>query len=344
MNTGKDRQKTDGAIRVSLCASVAAGGSPQVVVVGAGAFGGWTALALRRRGAAVTLVDAGGPGHPRASSGGDTRVIRASYGSRPNYTRMAARALIKWREWEAAWPGVFRTTGVLWMLSGHEAFGRASADALADEGLRMNDVPLADARRRYPQIDFSGVDRVLFEPAAGYLRARDACARVVDALRDAGGTYLTATVRSPFDMGAARSPTVRLLDGTAIRADAVVLACGPWLGTLLPGVIGALVAPTRQEVYYFGTPAGDDRFTHDRLPVWLGTSASVRSMAFRGRPRADSSSPTIHPVRRLIPRPAIVRRRPRAWLPPPLFCRGDSPGSRARRLWPPRSARNQEHA
>src|SRR5580704_18527791 len=47
-----------------------------VCVIGAGAFGGWTALHLLRRGAWVTLLDAWGPGNSRASSGGETRVIR----------------------------------------------------------------------------------------------------------------------------------------------------------------------------------------------------------------------------------------------------------------------------
>ena len=44
--------------------------SLRVTVVGAGAFGGWTALELARRGARVTLIDAWGAGHARASSGG----------------------------------------------------------------------------------------------------------------------------------------------------------------------------------------------------------------------------------------------------------------------------------
>src|SRR5256886_15337632 len=66
---------------------------PHIVVVGAGAFGGWTALYLRRGGARVTLVDAWGPGNARASSGGETRVIRATYGPRAVYTHMAVRAL-----------------------------------------------------------------------------------------------------------------------------------------------------------------------------------------------------------------------------------------------------------
>ena len=91
------------------CAAVALGGlvparkQPHVVVVGAGAFGGWTALYLRRRGARVTLLDAWGPGNARASSGGETRVIRATYGPRAIYTRMAVRALALWKEHERRW-------------------------------------------------------------------------------------------------------------------------------------------------------------------------------------------------------------------------------------------------
>ena len=57
-----------------------ASAAPHVAVVGAGAFGMWTADQLHRQGARVTLIDAYGPGSPRASSGGDSRVIRAVYG------------------------------------------------------------------------------------------------------------------------------------------------------------------------------------------------------------------------------------------------------------------------
>src|SRR3546814_5922790 len=60
---------------------------PDVVVIGAGAFGGWTALSLREAGAKVTLVDAYGPGNPRASSGDESRLLRLSYGGREIYTK-----------------------------------------------------------------------------------------------------------------------------------------------------------------------------------------------------------------------------------------------------------------
>ncbi|HXF94539.1 MAG TPA: FAD-dependent oxidoreductase, partial [Gemmatimonadales bacterium] len=61
---------------------------------------------------------------------------------------------------------------------------------------------------------------------------------------------------------------VELADGSKLRADRFVFACGPWLGTLFPAVVGSLVRATRQEVFFFGTPAGDGRFTEAALPVW----------------------------------------------------------------------------
>src|SRR5438067_1556577 len=74
-----------------------------VIVVGAGAFGGWTALELLRKGAKVVLVEAWGPGNSRASSGGETRIIRATYGPSRIYTQMAAQALRLWQENEQRW-------------------------------------------------------------------------------------------------------------------------------------------------------------------------------------------------------------------------------------------------
>ena len=70
--------------------------APHVAVIGAGAFGGWTALHLLRRGARVTLLDGWGPGNSRSSSGGETRIIRGTYGPNGIYTKMAARALQLW--------------------------------------------------------------------------------------------------------------------------------------------------------------------------------------------------------------------------------------------------------
>ncbi|HEY2434362.1 MAG TPA: FAD-dependent oxidoreductase [Vicinamibacterales bacterium] len=269
-----------------------------VAVVGAGAFGGWTALALRRRGAPVTLIDAWGAGHARASSGGETRVIRATYGSRVVYTRMAARALRLWRDHGAEEAGLLRTTGVLWMFGEDDGFGRASAATLAAEGLRLDQLSLRDAASRFPQVDFSGATSVLWEPEAGYLMARRACAHVVDRFVAEGGIYRRAAAATPASIAATH---VLLADGSRLHADVVVFACGPWLGSLFPDLLGSRVTVTRQEVCYFGTPAGDARFSEPALPVWLDCGERVMygipDAGGRGFKIADDTSgPPIDPT------------------------------------------------
>src|SRR5688572_19393960 len=105
---------------------------PHVAVVGAGAFGGWSALGLLRKGARVTLLDAWGPGNSRASSGGETRIIRAHYGSTRVYTEMAAQSLHLWRQNDARWKTrLFRRIGVLWLVGRNDAEDRAAAKLLA---------------------------------------------------------------------------------------------------------------------------------------------------------------------------------------------------------------------
>jgi sarcosine oxidase len=244
---------------------------PRVAVIGAGAFGGWTALELRRRGAQVTLLDAWGPGNARASSGGETRVIRATYGTRTIYTKMAIRAMELWRAHDARWQrGFFRPSGALWMFGADDSFGRASVASLRAANMPIEELTPAEAAKRFPQIAFdNSIRSVLWEPVAGYLYARRACEHVVERFIAEGGEYRQAAVRAPLDVSG--SPLRRVVTdaGDAIEADHFIFACGPWLGRLFPDVIGGRVTATRQEVYYFGTPPGDARFNDPQMPVWV---------------------------------------------------------------------------
>lgn len=261
---------------------------PHIVVVGAGAFGGWTALMLRRAGARVTLVDAWGPGNARASSSGETRILRGTYGARAIYTRMAARAMRLWHEHDVqSGRQFFHRIGALWMFSADESFGQASLEPMKAEGLPVEWIDPAAARAKWPQIDFTGVTRVLWEPEAGYALARRACEHVVETLVTEGGAYRQAAV-APIDgrLGETSLPetaavtAVPLGDGTRLDADRFVFACGPWMGAVFPDVIGARIRATRQETFYFGTPAGDTRWLAPAMPVWL----DYRSHLFYGIP------------------------------------------------------------
>src|SRR5437870_12981477 len=147
-----------------------------IAVIGAGAFGGWTALWLVRRGARVTLIDAWGPGNSRASSGGETRVMRAIYGAQAVYTKMAVRALQLWQENERRWKRqLYHHTGALWMVSGQDKYVAPALPLLREAGLGCDELSLEQASHRYPQINFEDIHSVYLEREAGYITARSAC-------------------------------------------------------------------------------------------------------------------------------------------------------------------------
>jgi monomeric sarcosine oxidase len=240
-----------------------------IAVIGAGAFGGWTALHLQRRGAQVTLLDSWGPGNSRASSGGETRVIRATYGGNRIYTQMAIRALQLWKEHETKWQRQYYTrTGALWMVTGAGEYETASLPLLDEAKFKYERLSTEQAAKRYPQINFDGVQWALFEQEAGYLLARQACEAVLQTFLKEGGKYLQTNVK-PGSVQNNRMDSIELSDGTKLQAAKYVFACGPWLGKIFPDVLGKIIQPTRQDVFYFGTPAGDLRFDEPNFPVWV---------------------------------------------------------------------------
>lgn len=238
------------------------------VVIGAGVFGAWTAWHLVRAGQRVLLVDKHGPAHARASSGGDTRVIRMAYGQDEIYTRMAQQSLPAWTDFFAriGKPEWFRPTGVLWLAAADDAAATQSVTVLARNGIRHAVLDHDSLVRRYPQMAVAAGDWGLFEPESGGLWARRAVQALVDDSLRAGAELRIAAVEPPA--GDTHLAQVRTDGGEAIRADRFVFACGPWLGSVLPDVLGGRIFPTRQEVFYFGT-AGDRRFASPDLPIWL---------------------------------------------------------------------------
>lgn len=242
---------------------------PRVVVVGAGAFGGWTALHLQRRGANVILIDTWGPGNSRASSGGESRVIRGTYGPDRIYVEMVARSLELWKENEKLWNRpLYRPNGALWLVGEDDGYEKASLPLLRDVGHRYEELSAAEAARRFPQINFEGVHWAIYEEDAGYLLARRACVAVFEGFLAEGGEYRQSDAKPQGTEGGKLNGVV-LSDGSSLSADQYVFACGPWLGKLFPDVLGDRIEPTRQDVFYFGTPPGDNRYSADSLPVWI---------------------------------------------------------------------------
>jgi monomeric sarcosine oxidase len=238
------------------------------VVVGAGTFGAWTAWHLRRAGLSVALVDAYGPANSRASSGGESRLIRMGYGSDELYTRWSLKSLAAWKALSQRMsPPIFHPVGVLWMGRSEDAYMESTLTALHREGIANESLEEQELSRRYPQIDLGPIAWGILEPESGVLLARRAVQGVVrEAVADGVG-LLESAVAPPAgqrDLG-----SVSLSSGEQLSAGLYVFACGPWLGKLFPGLLGERIFPSRQEVFYFGPAPGDDRFRPPAMPAWL---------------------------------------------------------------------------
>lgn len=241
--------------------------SYDVAVIGAGVFGVWTAYQLRRTGASVLLLDAYGPGNSRASSGGESRIMRLGYGPDAIYTRSAKRSLQLWQEFFAEFASptpLFHPTGVLWLARERDAYCEATLKNLQAAGARCERLTRTELSTRFPQLNFDGVDWAIFEADAGVLMARRAVQSVALKARANGVDYLEEAIAAPVT-----SRNLKTTSGRAIEAEHLVFSCGPWLPKLFPDLLSELIYVTKQEVFFLGVPPGNDLFKPPKLPVWV---------------------------------------------------------------------------
>ena len=252
-----------------------------VAVIGAGVFGVWTAYQLNRAGMSVLLLDGYGPGNSRASSGGESRIMRLGYGPDDIYTRSAQRSLQLWEEFfagcDSATP-LFHRTGVLWLAREPDAYCEATLENLLAVGARAERLNHDELSARYPQMKFDGVDWAILEADAGVMMARRAVQAVALKARANGVDYLEESIVAPVV-----SRDVRTTSGKQISAEHLVFACGPWLPKLFPELLGERIHVTKQEVFFLGVPPGID-FKPPQLPTWVDFNDLVYGMpALEGR-------------------------------------------------------------
>ena len=246
-----------------------AGATADVAVIGAGAFGGWTALYLREMGLSVTLIDAYGPGNARAASGGETRQIRAGYGDQDIYTKWVLEAFGRWERRQAEWGGqpLFYRTGQLTLAREWTPTLTATRTVFDRLGVDYEVIPHDDLARRYPQFNHDGFEFGYYVPSTGVLMAKKGCLAVAQAFERQGGRFVLAKATPGRRRGGVLQD-VALSTGATVSAQTFVFACGPWLPQVLPHPMqGRLVTP-RRVTFWYGVPPDDDRFTHPNCPNW----------------------------------------------------------------------------
>jgi sarcosine oxidase len=263
-------------------ASQAAGAKTwDVAVIGAGVFGAWSAYWLRKAGLNVILVDAYGAANSRASSGGESRIIRTAYGERDFYSRWALRSLPQWKELAArCGQEIFHETGVLTFSDNSTDFvaqsGR-SLDRLEQErlGIVHEQLGAAELAKRFPQIGLKGNEVGIFEPHSGALMARRGVQILVEELVRQGLDYRVAAATPPSSKG--RLSSIATSGNQTISAGVFVFACGPWLPKVFPELLGRFIQPERAEVYFLGVAPGDMRFSPPQMPTWIYKSKDVEA-------------------------------------------------------------------
>jgi monomeric sarcosine oxidase len=217
-----------------------------VIVVGAGVMGAAAARALAQAGRRTLLLEQFRMGHKRGSSHGPARIFRLSY-PELEYVSMAHEALALWRELEQeSGRALLTTTGGLDV--GPEV--DANAGALEEGDVRFRFITPGDAGDRWPFMDLSHADQILFQPDAGVLSADDAVRALASGAMKSGAILLEETPVQEMEVDG-DAATIKAA-GQHFAADTVVVTAGAWAKSLLGDVdINLPVRPTRETVAYW---------------------------------------------------------------------------------------------
>lgn len=220
----------------------------RVLVVGAGAWGLPAATQLALRGHDVVLVDRYGPGNPRSSSGGPTRIWRLTHADELR-VRMAALSVDAMRRLEErSGRRVFLRKGLLWR---DDASLAAAATALTAAGITHTLVDAGDVGRFFPGLRPDGRDAIWQQDAGVVLAAESLAAQLHLFLSAGGRTEFGRSVSAIESTGS--GVRVRYDDGGAATFDRAVLAAGPESEALLATLgIRMPLRPHLEQVATFG--------------------------------------------------------------------------------------------
>jgi sarcosine oxidase len=246
-----------------------------VVIVGAGTFGASLAWWLAREGVRVTLVDQFEPGDRRATSGGETRLIRCGHGEDPGYTASARRARTLWRELEAeSGADLLIECGVVWFARRADGWEAASEQTMRAQGIPVERLRVEDGSRLFPSFRGDDLEFLMHEPEAGVLRAERAIQTLAAQAHEHGARVIRSRATPEADrviLGEASTPATicdAVPTGERLEADAVVWACGGWLADLFPELES--LRTTRQDLFFLD---GGEAWT--RAPGWVDYDGAV---------------------------------------------------------------------
>jgi sarcosine oxidase len=240
-------------------------GRLSVCVAGLGVNGAATALALARRGARVTGIEARSSPHVFGSSHGRTRILREAYFEDPLYVPLVQAAREHWLRLEAdGGTPILRETGGLNIGTPDSVLVTGVHRSVAMHDLPHDVLDAAAIRRRFPALNPPPDHIGIWEARAGVLFAEPAVSALIAAAARHGAAL---RMNEPLVSFASDGDGVAITTARdRFTVDALVLCTGPWLARTETGrQLGLDVE--RQVVFWFETaqPASP----RDGVPVQL---------------------------------------------------------------------------
>lgn len=270
----------------------------EVVIAGGGIFGITAAIALRRRGFAVTVFDPGPLPHPLAESTDISKVIRMDYGPDEVYLALMEEAMEGWRRYNARWPRpLYHETGVTFLTRGAMvpgSFEHESHRLLTARGYRLERLDAAEIQRRFPA--WRGHTDGYFNAVGGFAESGNVVAQLArEAAADGVVLREGAQVSGVHFEGSAAAGLI--VDGQVVKSGHVVLAAGAWTQVLLPELAAEFRA-VGQPVFHL-LPADPSLFAAGRFPVF---GADISRTGYYGFPVTEAGIVKIanHGVGRVV--------------------------------------------
>ncbi len=281
-----------------------------VIVIGAGAAGSSTALAMAKRGKSVLLLEQFSVPHERGSSLGHSRIFRFAYDD-TEYAKLAIQALPAWRAIEAeSGQSLLHLFGGLDFGSvGNSSFERTAATMTA-VGAKFERLDAAATMQKFPQWRIPAHWQSLYSPDAGIVMPSRAVEVMVALACKYGATLLEHCVVQNLS-----SNTVQTNLGS-FQANQIVIAAGAWLPKLVPMLQAQLTVTLEGSLYF--APKNLAAFTPDQFPIFIDHHSLAYGFPVQGLPAVKiglhQSGDTVDPDTRGLVVPERMIREAQTWL------------------------------
>jgi glycine/D-amino acid oxidase-like deaminating enzyme len=211
----------------------------KIIVIGAGINGVTAAIELKRRGHGVTLLDPGPLPHPLAASTDISKAVRSCYGRDEDYTEMAERAIVRWREWNDLFgTKLYHEVGAMFLRQDEMKPGDFEYDTLhllQARGHSVERMTPERLRARFPAWNSERFRDGVYDPEGGYAESGQTVIEVLKRARSLGIEVREgAQFRELDETGNGDVIGVILQDGSRLSGDVVLAATGAWTPYLLP--------------------------------------------------------------------------------------------------------------